>query len=92
MIGQKISPILSEIEDTLWEFEFNRAGQPNYTDDGFKAAIKIFMSALLDKMWNLQENENIDINDRIEMAKNAGNDIRNLIKIYSNIDTHDLYK
>lgn len=92
MIGKELSPVLVEIEDALWEFELNSNLQPEYTTDGFRAATKIFMSVLMDKIWNLQSNENMDMEDRVKMVEKAGNDIRNIIKIYTDIDTHDLYK
>jgi hypothetical protein len=92
MIGQKLSPILEEVEGELWEFEANRGIKPEYTNEGFRAATKIFMSVVLDKMWELQESENIPIEDRSNMATKAGEDIRQLVKNYTNIDCHDLYK
>jgi hypothetical protein len=92
MIGEKLSPVLSEIESTLIEYEANVTRPPQYTDKGFRAAIKIFMSAMLDKMWKLQEDENIDIDARADMAEKLGNDLRNMVRIYTNIDTHSLYK
>lgn len=92
MIGEKLSPVLSEIESTLIEYELNVARPPQYTNEGFRAAIKIFMSAMLDKMWKLQENENIDIDARADMAEKLGNELRNMVRIYTNIDTHSLYK
>lgn len=92
MIGKKISPILVEIENTLWEFEANNEDiKPEYTDEGFRATLKIFMSVLMDKMWELQFNEKIDIKDRLNMAEKAGNDLRELVKTYTNIDTHEFY-
>jgi len=92
MIGKKISPILSEIELALIEFEINVAKPPEYTDEGFRASVKIFLSVMLDKMWKLQEEEGIDINTRADMAEKLGTKIRNIIRVYTNIDTHDLYK
>ena len=92
MIGKKISPILEEIEQTLWEFEANNDIRPEYTEEGFRASIKIFMSALLDKMWELQQNEAMDIETRGNMAFKAGDDMRKLIKTYTDIDCHELYK
>jgi hypothetical protein len=91
MIGQKISPILEEIENTLWDFEANGGLKQEYSIDGFRAAIKIFMSVLMDKIWELQENEKMDIQDRLSMVERAGEDIRELIKTYTNIDCHELY-
>jgi hypothetical protein len=92
MIGKKLSPILSEIESALIEFEINVAKPPEYTDEGFRASVKIFLSVMLDKMWKLQEDEGIDIDTRANMAEKLGTEIRNIIRVYTNIDTHDLYK
>jgi hypothetical protein len=92
MIGEKLSSVLSEIESALIEFEANVARPPQYTNEGFRAAVKIFLSAMLDKMWKLQEDEGIDINTRADMAEKLGNEIRNIVRIYTNIDTHNLYK
>lgn len=92
MIGQKLSKILVEIEDTLWEFEANDGLKPEYTIDGFRAGIKIFMSVLMDKIWELQQDDNIDLQDRLNMANKVGEEIRKLIKTYTDIDTHELYK
>jgi hypothetical protein len=91
MIGQELSPILEEIEDTLWEFEANDGSKPNYTIEGFRGATKIFMSVLMDKIWELQANENIPMENRIQMVEKAGQDVRQLIKTYTDIDTHQLY-
>jgi hypothetical protein len=92
MIGEKISPILVEIEETLWEFEYYNGTKPNYTIEGLRASIKIFMSTMMDKIWELQEEEKIDPEDRVKMVEKLGNDVRNIVKTYVNIDTHDLYK
>ena len=94
MIGKKLSPILNEIEDTLWEYELNSGEKPEFTIEGFRSSIKIFMSVIMDKMWELQDEENkiFDEKTREEMAKKAGSDLRKFIKTYTNIDTVDLYK
>lgn len=92
MIGKKLSPVLEEIEFTLWEFEAHSESQPKYTHDGFKAGIKIFMSVLMDKIWDLQESEDIEMQDRLDMVQKAGEDIRSLVKTYTDIDCHKLYK
>jgi len=91
MIGKKLSPILEEIEATLWEFEANRGIKPEYTHNGFKAGMKIFMSIMMDKLWELQEGEKLNMEDRSNMATKLGNDIRQLILTYTDIDTHQLY-
>jgi hypothetical protein len=92
MIGKKLSPILSEIESALIEYELNINRPPEYTDEGFRASVKIFLSVMLDKMWKLQEDEGIDIDTRADMAEKLGNELRNIVRVYTNIDTHNLYK
>ena len=91
MIGNLISPILAEIEEKIWLFEADVAEKPNYTSDGFRAAVKIFMSALMDKMWELQVEENMPFETRADMAEKLGAEIRNIVKTYTNIDTQELY-
>lgn len=91
MIGEKISPVLIEIEETLWEFEANAGFAPKYSNEGFRAAIKIFVSAVMDKMWLLQKFEEMDREDRLNMVGAAGDDIRSLVKKYTGVDPHDLY-
>ena len=92
MIGQNLSPVLTEIENTLLEHETTVYTQPEYTEEGFRAATKIFMSAVMDKMWDLQKKENIDVGASLAMAKKCGNELRNLVKVYTGIDTWELYK
>lgn len=92
MIGELLTPTLLNIEDTLLDFEARNLGRPGYSSEGFRAAIKIAMSAILDKMWELQEKENIDFHTRCEMATKCGEEIRRLVKTFTNIDTFELYK
>lgn len=91
MIGKILSPTLIEIETALIEFELSSNTKPEYSNEGFRAAIKIFMSAFMDKMFDLQKNEDLDMEDRINMAETAGKEIRNFIKVYTDIDTYELY-
>jgi hypothetical protein len=88
-LGEKLSPILSEIEGTLLD---NYETKPGFDDEGFRASIFIFQSALLDKMWELQEKENLPIETRADMAEKCGEAIRSLVKTFTDIDTHNLYK
>ena len=91
-IGQKISPILIEVENTLWEFEEYRGTKPDFPIEALRAAAKIMMAVLMDKMYELQDKENMPQEQREEMASSAGNEFRKLIKTYTGIDTHNLYK
>jgi len=92
MIGKKLSPIFVEIEDLILEFEVNTDHPPQYTDEAFMAITKIFMSGIMDKMWALQQAENIDFESRVSMAEQVGTQLHQLIKTYTGIDTREYYK
>jgi hypothetical protein len=87
-IGKEYSPILVQIEDGLID---TVALKPNYTTDGFRAAVYIFQSAMFDKMIDLQEKENMSDEDCELMAKNLGEELRNFIGRCTGIDTHKLF-
>lgn len=92
-IGVRLSPVLESIEDALWNWEYyGNDGKPDYTPEGFRGIVKIFMSGMMDKIWELQEGEDIDFDDRVAMVEKCGQDVRNLIKTYTNIDTFNFYK
>lgn len=90
-IGEKLSPILVEIENTLWEFEAHVGKKPEFTFEGFRAASKIFMSAMMDKIWELQTGENFAMEDRLKMVQKCGEDVRKLIKTYTDLDSLTFY-
>ena len=92
MLGEQLNPILLEIEDIILEFEAELSNKPNYSLEGFRAATKIFMSTIMDKLWELQEADKISQEDRENMATKCGEDLRKFIKTYTDIDTFDLYK
>lgn len=91
-LGAWLAPTLEQIEDTLWSYELYVPNMPpQYSDDSFRAIIKLFMSAMMDKIWALQEGEEMESEDRLAMVEKCGKEIGSLIKIYTNIDTHNLY-
>jgi len=90
-VGELLSPILEDIEGTLWNFEANIGDKPNYTEGGLRAAAKIFMSTVLDKMYEMQNFDNIELSDRMIMAEKCGEELRKFVKAYTGIDTHELY-
>lgn len=92
-MGEWLEPTLMEIEDSLWSYEIYMPSQPyGFSDESFRAIIKLFMSALMDKMWDLQEWDGMDIEDRGAMAEKCGRDVRAFVKTYTGIDTHNLYE
>lgn len=79
MIGKKLSPVLEEMEATLWEYEAFNGAKPNYTLEGFRASTKIFMSALVDKFFEKQQAEGVSQEDTLKAVEKLGQDVRALI-------------
>jgi hypothetical protein len=50
------------------------------------------MSVLLDKMYDLQVKEDMPFEEKVKMANELGEQLRTLIKTFTDIDTHNLYK
>ena len=92
MIGKAISPILLEIEAAIIDFDCDVNVKPCYSQDALRAAAKILLSVIMDKMWEMQEDDKMSIEYRLEMAQKCGEDLRQLFKTYCNIDSHDFYK
>lgn len=91
MIGKKLSPVLEEMEATLWEFEAFNGAKPNYTLEGFRASVKIFMSALTDKFFEKQQAEGVSQEDTINAVEKLGQDVRELVFKATGIDPHQFY-
>lgn len=75
----------------MWEFESFSPEKADYTDEGFRAAIKIFTSVFIEKIYDLQEKEGLDHSDRLNMGIQAMKDLKQMIKVYTNIDTEKFY-
>jgi hypothetical protein len=91
-IGQKLSPILKEISEALWEFDAQGLGSPRFNDEDLASATKIFMSVVFDMMWKLKTKEDLDLETSGAMAEKLGHELRHLIKVYTGLDSHDFYK
>jgi len=90
-IAEKITPILQEIENALWEYEANNGPKPNFPPEALKSAVKIFTVVLFDKIFELQEKENMSIKEKAEMSIKFGEEIKRIVKIYADIDTKNFY-
>ena len=62
--------------------------KPNYTNRQFMNAVIIFQTALMDKMYDNQDYDDMDIENRYKMAESCGLDLRKLIHTYTGLDTH----
>jgi len=68
----------------------NGAEKPNYSNRDFLNTLLIFQNALMDKMYNNQDYDNMDIKNRIEMSESCGLELRKLIHTYTGLDTHKI--
>lgn len=91
MIGKEIGKVLNDIEETIWRWEAAKKGKFDFPDEAIRSACKIFATVLIDKMVDLQMYEDMDMEDRLAMAKKCGEDIRHLVKVYSDKDTIEMF-
>ena len=63
----------------------------DYKDSSLEDATLIFAHVLFNKIWKLQENEDMWKEDRELMVNQAGKDIRKLIKTYTGVDMHKIH-
>lgn len=91
-VGEMASQSLIQWETLLWEWEVKELGVPRFTDDGFRAALKIFMSALIERSWLLMRDEQIEKEDRLKMVESMGDELSRFVKTYTGIDTKKLYR
>lgn len=66
--------------------------KPDFSNVALRCASKIFASVLMDKLYELQTKEEMPLDDKCKMATKCGEDIRQLIKTYTNLDSYDFYK
>ena len=64
--------------------------KPNYSNRDFMNCLIIFQTALMDKMYDNQDYDNMSLEDRILMANQCGLDLRKFIHTYTGLDTHDV--
>lgn len=62
--------------------------KPNYTNREFMNCLIIFQTALMDKMYDNQEYDEMDVENRLKMSVSCGLELRKLIHTYTGLDTH----
>ena len=92
---KKHEKLLEVIASDYLEQNANAKGsenKPNYTNRDFINCVIIFQNAIMDKMYDLQESEQMSIEDRVNMAGKCGEELRKLIHTFTGLDTHDIEK
>ena len=64
--------------------------KPNYSKRDFMNATIIFQTALMDKMYDNQDFDNMSLDERMKMAESCGLALRKLIHTYTGLDTHNI--
>jgi hypothetical protein len=77
-------PILKEVASGMLETAEKRQ---KFSNDAFMDATLIFQTVLMDKVFEIQEYDKMEIRYRLEMAESCGNDLRKLIHTYTGLDT-----
>ena len=63
--------------------------KPNYTNRQFMNAVIIFQTALMDKMYDNQDYDKMDVENRLKMTESCGLELRKLIHTYTGLDLHN---
>ena len=91
--GEKMAPILEELETAVWEHNANFEGErPMYPDSAIRSAACIFVDVMMDRMYAEQERKDIPIEVRELQAETAGSVIRQMVLRFTGLDTHELMK
>ena len=62
----------------------------NYSNRDFMNALIIFQELLMHKVYEIQNYDKMDCEDRVKMTEQCGKDLRKLIHTYTNLDTHKI--
>ena len=75
-------------DDILSQNAESKGYKPNYSNRDFMNTVIIFQTALMDKMYDVQNFDRMPIDDRMRMAESCGMELRKLIHTYTGLDTH----
>ena len=84
--------MLSMIESALLDHQITKGTPIGLSDEGFRAAIVIFMAGFMERIYALQISEKMDNDTMVDMTIKAGNELRKYIKTYTDYDTVNLFK
>lgn len=79
-----------ELEIIANDFLNQNGEKPNYSNRDFMNTILIFQTALMDKMFDTQDYDKMDMEQRGEMATSCGMELKKLIHTYTGLDTHKI--
>jgi hypothetical protein len=80
----------NQLEQLANDILNNHGKKPNLTNRDFFNCVLIFQNAVMDKMYDLQEREKMDLETKVHMTNNCGQSIHKLVKTYTNLDLHNI--
>lgn len=89
-LTQQYKVLLAALEASSFNIETEGIDY-EYSYEELRAIIKVFSSAIATEMFRLQHKENIPDDDSMKMIKKFAEELRAIIKTYSNIDTFVMY-
>ena len=90
-LEKKIEAELLELENMILEHDAKKTLPIDYSEDSFRAIVKIFMSSMLTNTWKLQLKEKMDFEDQLKMAEKLGKELKKIIFTYTGIKTEEMY-
>lgn len=91
---KKIENYSQELEiianNLLLQSAENVSIKPNYSNRDFMNTIIIFQTALIDKMYDCMDKDDMEFNDRLDMAESCGTALRKLVHTYTGLDPHNI--
>ncbi len=79
-----------ELEALAMEILKTGETRQNLSNRDFMNCVIVFQFGIMNKMFDLQEQEDMDFDNRSEMVNNCGAEIRKLVKTYTDVDTHNI--
>lgn len=91
--GEKLAPILKDIETAIWEHNANFEGErPLYPDEAMRSAACIFIDVLIDRMFAKQEKDGKPLKAREQEVTSVGRMLYETIKTCTGLDLHELQR
>jgi hypothetical protein len=92
MTGEKLSPILEEIEYSLWSFESEHTKPPKFRPSALRSSLKIFMAVFVDRLTSRLTQEGVNQYKAGKAVECFVGEIKALVKNFLGVDTSELYK
>jgi hypothetical protein len=84
--------LLEELANQQLELAVISNSPPNYSNTDLINACIVFNALIMDKMWELQEDDNMPFDDRYKMAEVCGNELHKFIHTYTGKDIKKILK